>query len=124
MKPNQLILLAGAVVALGLATPGQAQTLINFDDLNPGFGSQIANGYAGLNWNNFYALNSSVAGPSGYENGTISSPNVAYNAFGSAASISSATPFTLNSGYFTAAWNNGLNLEVIAQSGSSVVTEN
>ena len=58
MKPNQLILLAGAVVALGLATPGQAQTLINFDDLNPGFGSQIANGYAGLNWDNFYALNS------------------------------------------------------------------
>ena len=128
MKPNQLILLAGAVVALGLATPGQAQTLINFDDLNPGFGSQIANGYAGLNWDNFYALNSvtftGTYGNSGYALGTVSTPNVAYNDFGSAASISSATPFALNSGYFTAAWFNGLNLEVIAKNGSAVVADN
>jgi len=128
MNANQLILLVGAVAALGLATPGQAQT-INFDDLSPsGNLTQIPNGYAGLNWDNFIVLNTvtftGLHGINGYGNGTVSSPNVAYNNGGQPATISSATPFTLNSGYFTAAWNNGLNLEVIAQSGSSVVTEN
>jgi hypothetical protein len=37
---------------------------------------------------------------------------VAYNGGGLDASISSSTPFTLNSGYFTSAWQNGLNITI------------
>jgi len=103
--------------AVGLAlfcVPGLCSTgtLITFDDLSAGVGGvQIANGYAGLNWSNFYALD----GPSyggGYAAGVISSPNVAYNGFGAPASFSSPAPFTLDSLYLTAAWNDNLQVTV------------
>jgi hypothetical protein len=83
-----------------------------FDDL--GDGSLIPNGYFGLNWNNFYALNgvTYVGNPSGYQAGVISRNNVAYNAFGSPANITSPTPFNLFSAWVTAAWNDNLTFEV------------
>lgn len=82
---------------------------ITFDDL-PGNDTVIANGYGGLNWDNFASLDpTTLSNPSsGYTNGIVSAPNVAFNLYGNPASISSSTPFLFNSGYFTAAWNDGL----------------
>ena len=86
-------------------------TAIGFDDLASG--SAINNGYNGLDWNNFYALDGTNYSNSGYQNGVVSPNNVAYNAYGNDASISVASgTFTLSSGYFTAAWNDGLNIDV------------
>jgi hypothetical protein len=105
--------LAAAVFVLLASAPAKAVTiqLINFDDLSDGgAGTPIANGYTGLDWNNFYVLhsNNSIYGPSGYVNGTVSQPNVAFNGFGNDASFSANMPFSLYGGYFTAAWNDGL----------------
>jgi hypothetical protein len=96
--------------------------LIKFDDII-GYplteDNSIPNGYAGLNWNSFGVINAInyPINPSGYSNGIISSPNDTYNDFGNPCSITALTTndtFNLNSGYFTAAWNNNLNLNVIA----------
>ena len=66
--------------------------VITFDDLAApsSDGMPIPNGYSGLNWSNFYVANSSQSSMvnSGYRYGTITSPNVAYNAYGSDASFS------------------------------------
>ena len=86
-------------------------TTIGFDDL-ASFAT-INNGYNGLNWSNFSVIDHNANGASGYQNGVISLNNVAFNGFGNDASISVASgTFTLNSGYFTAAWNDGLNIDV------------
>jgi hypothetical protein len=92
-------------------------TVITFDDLTGGTG-QIPNGYAGLNWNNFWWIIGAADNPSGYTNGTVSQPNVAYNFGGNAAAFSNSnSSFTLNSGYFTAAWNDGLAITVVGMLG-------
>jgi hypothetical protein len=97
---------------VSLASGAQATT-ITFDDL-PGNFSAIANGYGGLDWNNFDNLNGDTYGgnPSGYQNGVVSHSIVAYNGFGDPASFSAASPFTLNDFYITAAWNDGLDVTV------------
>ncbi|HEY2051880.1 MAG TPA: PEPxxWA-CTERM sorting domain-containing protein [Caulobacteraceae bacterium] len=107
--------LAATCVALG-ARPAVA-TSLTFDDLpNPGAkGAAIANGYGGLTWDNFTYVNAVAeqyggTGLAGYNYGDISGSNVALNGGGAFAGISSATPFEFNSGYFTAAWNNGLQI--------------
>ena len=111
-------LLTAAVVLgslVAFTAPSQA-TLITFDDLSDnGNGTQIPNGYQGLNWSNLYVLNTQLfSTPSGYQNNTVSPPNVAYNAFGAPAVISNNT-FTLNSFYLGAAWNDGLQVTVIGK---------
>jgi len=89
---------------------GSAQAqVINFDDLaTTTEGQEIADGYAGLDWDNFYYLTASLIQPgSGYETGTVSNPNVAYNAWSNDAAFSSDTAFTLLSAYVTRAWSDG-----------------
>ena len=99
---------AALALAVSAAAAVEAQT-VTFDDL-PGDASYISNGYAGLNWNNFADLNASAFGygNTGYGHGTISAPVVAFNAYGSPATISTigSDGFTLGSAYFTAAWGN------------------
>jgi hypothetical protein len=104
-------------VAMASITAGQAQAVVvTFDDIpDSGYGSYISNGYAGLDWNNFYALNTPLfPDPSGYQNGTVSDSNVAFNGYGNSGFISLAggATFDFNSTYLTAAWNNGLNILV------------
>ena len=90
--------LAASLAALG--SVASADT-INFDDIT----GPIANGYHGLDWSNFNVLNSTKPqfDGSGYQNGTTSGTNVAYNRFGTPASLSSASNFTLNSFEITGA---------------------
>ncbi len=97
----------GCLLAFG-SSPARAD-LITFDDIkNPGSGPPpinaplIANGYHGFNWTNFYVLNPNGLAGSGYANGVVTPTNVAYNGFGAQAVLSSSTPFSLDSGYFTA----------------------
>ena len=111
--------LKGAVLGLAfMALPAIAQAqLINFDDVG-GCASSLSNGYQGFDWSNFNVLNASnppyCIGVSGYTNGMVSSPNVAYNGHGSPARVSSNNPFTFNSVYMTAAWNDGMSVTVNA----------
>jgi hypothetical protein len=101
---------ARALLAAGLlgASLSAMATTITFDDLKPEpYGSMIKDGYAGLNWVNFFVVNHAWYG-GGYEPGTISQPNVAYNAFAAPASFSSAAGFNLESLYVTKAWVNGI----------------
>jgi len=102
------------LLALVVSAVGHADTL-TFDDLNGGVVAVPA-GYHGLNWSNFDSINRAsvvLLCPSGYCNGVVSSPNVIFDPFGSPASFSSvADQFAFNSAFFTASWNNGLNLNV------------
>ena len=113
-----------------------AQT-ITFDDLNPNtllgspdpFDAPIPDGYAGLQWNNMWVLDvplhiqdgGSIG--SGYDNGLVSGNNVAFNDRGNPASISGGA-FNLNSAYLTAAWNNGLQVEVQGYVGATLTYDN
>jgi hypothetical protein len=118
MPTNRLSLcaaLAATCVAAG-ARPALATT-VTFDDLpNPGAkGAAIANGYGGLTWDNFNYVNAAAeknggTGAAGYNYGDISGDDVALNGGGALASIASGTAFEFNSAYFTAAWNNGLQI--------------
>ena len=94
--------------SFGLAT-------LTFDDL-AGTILPIPNGYGNLNWNNFYYLDgvNYPSNPSGYQNGVVSPNNVAFNAYGNPATMytSSVDPFYLSSGYITAAWNDGLLIDI------------
>lgn len=59
--------------------------------------------------------------PSGYANDLISPHNIVFNGFGVAATLSSATRFSLTSGYFAAAWNNGLTVTIVGTLASAAV---
>ena len=79
-------------------------TIITFDDRPADISVPIENGYAGLNWNDFYVINSGDLPGTGYETGVVTQPNAAYNGWANPASFNSANLFTLTSGDFTAAW--------------------
>lgn len=104
---KKLALILTVASSLFISTAADA-LVINFDDL-PGNQSAIQNGYAGLNWNNFYVLNGiNYGGNTGYTTGTVSGQNVAFNAWDAPATFSSNTAFDLNSIMVTKAWNAGI----------------
>lgn len=101
--------------------------VITFDDLPDPYYNSVPNNYAGLQWANFSYLNTvynaSVYGPNGYTTGTISGPRVAYNEYGTPASITGPA-FNLDSAYLTAAFNDGLQVEVQGFVGSILTYDN
>lgn len=104
-----------ALAALLAASFGVAHAnVITFEDTS----TLIAAGYGGVNWSNFYELTatSDYYAHSGYINAPVSGNHVAYNGSGSPATISavSAAGFDLTDGFFTGAWNNGLNVSAQA----------
>jgi hypothetical protein len=128
------IKLLNSVSALALlaevsfSTQPAAALTITFDDLadtSAGFGgTPIANGYQGLNWTNWNTLNTADFtanfGPNGAQPGTVSQTNVAYNPTGGEAIFSAASPFTLNSFYLTAVWQDDLPVTVTGLLGGIV----
>lgn len=93
------------VLVLGSTVVAHCQGVIaplTFDDVSPGDFVSIQDGYHGMQWNNFYIQNG-LTSP-GFYKGAVSPPNVALNGFGDPASISSLTPFTLQSAYLTAVY--------------------
>jgi hypothetical protein len=121
------LLASGSVL---LADP----SLITFDDLstpwNPADGSYsqpVPSGYGGLQWGNFEVLNavSFPYNPSGYLNGIVSAPNVAVNWNALPSSIyDTAGLFDLNSLNLTAAWVDGLRVEIQGFRDGSIVYDN
>lgn len=107
------ILAAALAAGVACAVPVAKGAVLTFDDINTNQEGFIPNGYGGLNWNNFAYENGTTYGAplSGYANGRVSGDYVAFNAFANQA-ITSGSPFTFNSAYFTAAWHNGLNITV------------
>jgi hypothetical protein len=102
------------LLALGtLALPAHAAPVaIQFDDVLPAPGQYqaIGKGYADLNWDNFYVINSGAAGimDSGYANGTVSGSNVAFNGGGKDAGFSRSSAFKLLSISLAKAWQAGV----------------
>ena len=109
-----------------LSFNAQAQ-LITFDDLNAGDGIPMPAGYQGFSWSNFAVVDPQVLyveegdAPSGYQAGTVSGSNIAYNGAGEPASITSSTAVNFNSAYITAAWEDGLSVQVLGYNGSNLV---
>ncbi|MFT4151574.1 MAG: VPLPA-CTERM sorting domain-containing protein [Paracoccaceae bacterium] len=85
------------------AASGASATTLDFEDLT-GSVSQIAGGYQGFTWSNFYDITKSYLPATGYDYGTVSGVISIFNAYGSPASLASSSDFTLNSFYATAAW--------------------
>jgi hypothetical protein len=97
--------------ALALAGPASAR-LITFDNLQ-GSDVKIPDGWGGFHWSNdFYYLNGASEPGSGYDNGVVSPPNVAINAYGATVSFGRLEPFELVGFDLTAAWRDGLNVRV------------
>lgn len=114
---TSLTMLATIVLGL-LAGELRAVTILGFDPpslpATANFAS-VPNGYGGLDWNNFYYINETYLAGSGYDNGTTSAPNAAFNGFGTAATITdpnAAELFNFASAQLTAAWIAGLQIQV------------
>ena len=123
-KPLAALLLAAAPALV-------RADVINFSGLstnnvhNPAE-APIPDGYAGFNWANFSSLNPSndpTATPSGYSHADTdsASPSVGFNLFGRPASISSATDFSFYGAFFTAAWRDGMKVEVSGYNGGQLL---
>lgn len=100
-------LLLSSVVAF--ASNAAMATTLTFDDVGGGLSGS---NYGGFTWNNINTYNATNA-VSGYHNGIVSGSYVAYNANANPGSFSSATAFTLNSAFFTGAWNDGLTIHAV-----------
>ncbi len=107
-----LALAVGIVSLLVLCTPASA-TVDRFDEVTMLSEAGIIDGYGGFDWQNFWVLNATtfVANPSGFLNGLVSPDYVAFNAWGEPAQFS-GDPFNFIGVYLTAAWRDGLNVDV------------
>jgi hypothetical protein len=94
--------------------PAAHAGLINFDVFDTSVDDiLVPDGYGNLQWDNFYTLNGVTDTGSGYHSGVISKNNVAYNSYGEPASIFvDSGSFKPVLGFFTAAWNDNLQLEI------------
>ena len=96
---RSLLILPALLVAA--ATFAQAETL-TFDNLGNPIYVPVPNGYGGLDYNNFYLLN--TTGNATFNSVfPVSEPEVIYNSYAQTASFGSAAGFTLNSLYMTGA---------------------
>ncbi len=121
-------ILALGATALALTCPARAE-LITFDSLTDnGIGTVIANGYAGLDWNQMWVLNVAdfpaaynYYGHAGYPVVEQSGPNVGFNYGGRTSDIIAPTgTFNLDSGYFAASYGTEA-MTVLGYRGSTVV---
>ena len=93
---------------------GPTAVTIDFEGLI-GQSGAVPDGYAGMQWNDMWWLDTRVAPQSGYQQIVHSSNSVGYNPSANEVSFSATGgDFEFRSGYFGAAWNNGLTLTVVA----------
>lgn len=127
-------LVAGLLAGASAHAATQPVTLVNFDDFTTQFAAPITNGYGGLDWYNFDAIKASEALPIGFQNGFVSSDYVATNpdtATPCPIQVGGPTPacsvfysghqFTLRDAYFAGAARDGLNIQLYAFRGASVI---
>jgi hypothetical protein len=104
---------ASALIAVTIQASG-TPVLVTFD------GS-----YGIFNYSNIAFVNGTLYQPgSGFYNGVVSPVTVAYTYNGMTASVSGVQPFNFFSGYFTAAWKDGLQMEVQGFIGDTMVYDN
>jgi hypothetical protein len=113
-------------VSGGLTALAQGVETLTFNDLpDPGmYGSPVPAGYGGFQWDNFSYLDGADFIASGYQNGAVSGGNVAFNGIGGSALFNGGGVFDLDSAWLTAAWNDGLNVEVQGFAGASLIYDN
>jgi PEP-CTERM putative exosortase interaction domain len=97
-----------SLLALQAWSTDAAAQVINFDDIKTDDYVQISNGYAGLNWDNFYVVNSTYYGGTGYKYGAVSGVNSGFNGSAYPAYFYDNKAFNLISAYVTRAWMNGI----------------
>jgi hypothetical protein len=129
MKPS--LKSSGICIAIiGATLTGNATILLDFDDLSTGPAGSYAviqNGYGGLQWSGFGAINATLLSPpDGYLAGMISPDNVAFNddEYDRRASISSGNVFNLDSAYLTAQVVEGMQVEVQGFAGNQLTYDN
>lgn len=114
-----------AVLAVAGTTAANA-VVLGFDDLGTNAYTSLPNSYQGFVWDYWATINGPNYGPSGYANGVVSGENSACGCagdFGQAISSINAggALFTLDSGYFTSAWNDGATLLVEGYAGGGLL---
>ncbi|PUA26654.1 MAG: exosortase [Cellvibrio sp. 79] len=109
-------LLLSLLLSLGISSVASTQAaVITFDDLPATEIDAIPDGYRGFNWgqslsNVSYVHKDTLPG-TGFEKGVVSGNYAAFN-FLATTSIISGEIFDFNGAYLTAAWHDGLNIEV------------
>ncbi len=115
LKTNSLLL--SLLLSLGFGSIASTQAaVITFDDLPAAEIDAIPDGYHGLNWgqsflSNVAYIHKDTLPGTGFENGVVSGNYAAFN-FLATTSIISGEIFDFNGAYLTAAWHDGLNIEV------------
>jgi hypothetical protein len=119
---KKLIFLALIIGLLGVWSPCRADLteVLSFDDVS---GTTVLSSYGGLTWNNFeVAAAEYFPVPSGYLNGWVSAPNAAFNMNGDPAFVqSSGTLFQFDGAYFTAAWYDGMTIELVGSLNGNIL---
>jgi hypothetical protein len=115
MKNAFVALVATAILASTASAGSASAEILTFDDVSVSSYQAIPNAYHGLTFNSF-AFIGPAFGASGYRNGVVSGAN---SACGCAAddgrlysSITGTSAFSVDSGFFTSAWNNGATLSI------------
>jgi len=111
MKTKIITVLA---VLFTITFQAQAAYILTFDDIGEVDESTlIPDGYGGFDWDYFYYMNATELLPnSGYNNGLVSGDYVAHNSgYFNVVGIRENL-FTFNGAWLTAAWRDGLNVQV------------
>ncbi|MCP3874572.1 MAG: hypothetical protein GY699_15630 [Desulfobacteraceae bacterium] len=112
------------IMFLFLIAPVAHAAILSFDDISgQDAGGSMPEGYGGFTWLRFNSLNVTTQPLSGYANSNVSGEYVAYGNGGviGELSVSRSSSFTFNSAYLTAAFRNGLSIEVKGFSGYSEI---
>ncbi len=113
------------IAVLGWSAIAAQAAVIDFDTVttdNSYYTGWIPNGYAGFNWDNFAALDTVnyVYNPSGYQTALSSGDKVAFDGYGGGSSFYVSTgEFNLLGMQAAAAWNDGLELNIIGYLGAT-----
>lgn len=97
--------------------------VLTFDDITTELAVPVPNGYGGLNWDNMFVVRNDYHLGSGYTNGNVSERYVAFNGTANPVTVFGAV-FDFNGAFLTAAWNNGLSVQLIgSREGSELYNE-
>lgn len=109
-------LLLSAIFSIAIFSSAAHAAVITFDDLPATEADAIHNGYHGFNWGADFMtsvayINKNTLPGTGFASGVVSGDYAAFNNFATTSTISSNL-FDFNGAYLTAAWNEGLLIEV------------
>ena len=97
-------------------------TVLTFDDIATDTATAMPNGYGGFIWEDTYVANSTwdQISATGYNNGTVSSDNVAGIRFGSISLVDGGT-FDFDGAYLTSAWYDNNVVTIVGYQNGGIV---